>query len=61
MPMYLDELKSSNNSMKFDIFSRKKFNCNIYDEKFKTRTDRAQAYETRSNKLTITHNDKKHL
>jgi hypothetical protein len=31
--------------MKFDILSRKKFKCTICDEKFKTRTDRAQAYE----------------
>ena len=34
----LYELESSN-SMKFDIFSRKKFNCTIYDEKFKTQIE----------------------
>ncbi len=34
----LYELESSN-SMKFDIFSRKKFNCTICDEKFKTQIE----------------------
>ena len=44
MPVSLDcyadlyELKSSN-SVKFDIFSRKKFKCTICDEKFKTQLE----------------------
>jgi hypothetical protein len=46
--------------MKFDIFSRKKFKCTICDGKFKTQRElRAQAYETRGNKLTIAHTNKK--
>jgi len=38
---YVDlyDLKSSNNTMKFDIFSRKKFKCNICVEKFKTQRE----------------------
>jgi len=42
MPVCLDcdaglyELKSINNTMKFDIFRRKKFKCTMCNEKFKT-------------------------
>ena len=32
-------LKSSDNSMKFDIFGRKKFKCTICDKKFKTQPE----------------------
>ena len=45
MPVCLDcdaglyELKSMNNTMKFDIFRRKKFKCTICDEKFKTQRE----------------------
>ena len=38
---YVDlyDLKSSNNTMKFDIFSRKKFKCTICEEEFKTQLE----------------------
>ena len=45
MPVCLDcyaalyEMKSINNTMKFDIFRRNKFQCTIYDEKFKTQRE----------------------
>ena len=40
--------------MKFDIFSRKKFNCNLCDEKFKTQLELTEHKpETRGNKVRI--------
>jgi hypothetical protein len=58
---YVDlyELKSSK-IMKFDIFSRKKFKCTIYDDKFKTQfelTEHKHMRDATTSDSSCTHPD----
>jgi uncharacterized protein (DUF2225 family) len=41
--------------MKFDFFSKKKFKCDVCDEKFKTQTELAQHRKLKHGKILLYH------